>query len=409
MARLWTAGAEVEAGISPSSPDGSRDSGGDPTIRSAAKARTGAASWLCDSLTGPNFMAKEFPVTWAASVTYSFRAYLLFSHLPAGTTRIMQLGSSIAGLSVRLTSAGKVQLFNDAAGTQIGSDSSETISADGTTWHRFEIQVTMNGSTQFASGELRLNGTSVATFSGLTLTAGNAVRAGWCSGGTVGTDLGTNKQVYVDDVALNDSTGADNTSWPGDGAVVLMLPISDNNRGAWVAGAGGTTNLFEGVNNTPPVGVADASATNGSQIKNKSTTNPTSCDLNLDTYTNAGVTGTVNVIRVIAVTGEDPATGTKAGTIEMVSNPAIGPSASFDYGNNAGAQSTYLGLWFWVAVQTEAPTPTLGTAPVIRITCTSGATAARAASCGLLGAYVDYTPDAGGNTYTKAGYGKESG
>ncbi len=389
MARLWTSGAEVS--LVTTGPDGNPQGGNVPTRDTGTK-RTGNASYKSDTGAGSADSYMSTPTAlWSAvagKIVY-FRAYFLFTALPSANGFIATIGAA----SVRVTTAGKLQLINFPA-TQIGSDSVDTIATS--QWYRIELALTYDGTaTSFSAAELRMDGTTVASSSGLSLTVDTAANWGWP------VSPAANSVVYADDVAVNDSTGAANNTWPGSGKVIMMCPISDNNRGAWTqgAGAGGTTNLWDAVNNTPPVGVADASATATTQIKNRTTTNPSNYDGNLDTYTNAGVgtADTVNSIQVWTVTGEDPATGTKAGTVSMVSNPAIG-TASFNFGNDAGTQGTYLGLWFWSKTAiSEAPSVTKGSAPVIRITCTSGATAARSASCCFLGAYVDYTPGATGS------------
>jgi hypothetical protein len=54
-----------------------------------------------------------------------------------------------------------------------------------------------------------------------------------------------------------------------DEELAFFLPDSDVQRdAAWTGGAGGTAGLFAALDNTPPAGVADASATDSSQIEN---------------------------------------------------------------------------------------------------------------------------------------------
>src|SRR6266576_2199201 len=36
---------------------------------------------------------------------------------------------------------------------------------------------------------------------------------------------------YIDDVALNDTTGANQNTWPGEGKVVLLVPTADSAKG----------------------------------------------------------------------------------------------------------------------------------------------------------------------------------
>jgi hypothetical protein len=384
MACVGIAGAEVDVVTGGVDANAITQTNGTVTRDTGTK-RSGAASWKTLQTAGScNAYVSEpgLVVSTGISKTFFWRVYMRVAAAPPATADVI----FFEGMTVRLTTGLALQFIRQS-GTQAGSDSS-ALSLD--TWYRVELMCVINASAQITSAELRLDGTTVGSFSGATDTGGSANRFGIGVNAALASAGSTS--IFWDDFQCNDATGAANNTWVGASNVILMLPISDNNRGAWVAGLGSTTNLFDGVNNTPPVGVAEASATNTSQIKNRSATNPTNCDLNLDTYTNAGVTGTVNAIRVCEVDGEDPATGTKAGTCSMVSNPAIGPSASFNFGDDAGLQGTYVGLWKTHQVISDAPTVTLGTAPVIRITCTSGATTGRSASCCFLGAYVAYTP-----------------
>lgn len=389
MARLGMTGAEIDLvewfnnGLTVLN-------GSAPTLETV-NMRSGVAAWNHFSGGSSASYVSTPLITRALSTTYYIRAYFNFSHLPGSTVVVLIAGAT--GVAAKLTSGGKLQLFNMGAGTQIGSDSAATINTG--TWYRIELSFkTGSGAvTTYTDTELMLDGVSVASASGLSIT-GVAADCHW---GWYETP-GSLKTVITDDVALNDSTGANNNSWPGDAKIIMMRPISDNARGAWDAGAGGTTNLWDAVNNTPPVGVSDSAATNTSQIRNKSTTNPSSCDFNLATYTAAGVgsTDTINAMVILDVDGEDPTTSTKTGACSMVSNPVIAEPSAFNFGDDgASAQGIYLSNWKWHAgVMTEAPSVTKGTAPVLRIRCISGATNARAASCCALGAYVDYSPGA---------------
>jgi len=380
MARLFFAGAEARITDTVGTPpDGQRGGAGIST--DTAVFRTGSASYK--GLNNQAFV--NVGSTFTDGATRFVRTYFFTAAAPSVAAPIMGT-PTVTDPHARLRTDGAVELVVNSV-----AQGSPSASIADSAWHRVEMQFVLTTS-NFTSCELRVDGATVATWSGTQARGNAALRIGWVTTPTTGT-------LNWDDIAINDSSGAANNTWAGDGGCILMLPISDNSIGAFVAGLGGTTNHWDAVNNTPPVGVAEASATNTSQIKNRSATNPTSCDLNLATYTAAGVTGTVNAIQVFVNTGEDPATGTKAGTCAMVSNPAIGPSASFNYGNDVGLQGTYIGNWFWSSTAiSDAPSVTLGTAPVIRVTCTSGATTARSASVDFLGALVDFTPSAGAAT-----------
>ncbi len=390
MARLYTAGAEIEAGGAAGTFEGTQT--GSPTRDTGTK-RSGAASFKCDS--GASVAVyKDFTAnsTQSASHTYSVRAYLNFTNLPGATVAVLRFSQHY---SARVTSAGKVQFWDDTTGLQVGSDSAATLSTG--TWYRFEIQIVC-GATTFTSAELRLDGTTVAS-DGATahVWASGQFRVGWLV-----TGAGTNKVLYIDDVAINDDTGSSQTSWCGDGKVVLLVPISDNARDAkWTGGAGGTTNLWDAVNNTPPAGLVSASATNTSQIEHAGTAAGTTdkYDANLTTYTTAGIASgdTINLVQWLESCGEDIATGTKLLDFEVLSNPTIASPGNVTAGLDVGAVGTYPTNWDATNKPasshkgpiTYSPSVTLGTSPVMRVR--RPETAARVASVCFMGMYVDYT------------------
>lgn len=402
MARLFQYGAEISDSSgnfgSTVFPDGDTNqyTGGAAAFsRDTSVHRTGAASWKANSGVGNSISDGGILFTWLASTTYYLRAYEQFSNLPSASfARVLRFGTDGNGISARLTSGGKLQLWNEVANTQIGSDSAVTLSADSTTWYRIELKATFNASTQISDAELRLDGSTVASTSGLTLAStGATANHGWISA------PGASCVMHVDDVALNNSAGANNNSWCGDGKVVLLLPISDNARGTgWVGGAGGTTNLFNAVDNTPPVGVADT-GTDTSQIRNATSAANSNMDFNLTSYTTAGIcaSDTINAVIPWVCTAAPVTTSAKQGTVGVVSNPAItnialgagGTTGAFWAG--AAAANYITQGWKWSpGTLTEAPSVTLGTSPVMRITQVTAST--RIADVCFMGMYVDYTP-----------------
>lgn len=396
MARLLTIGYDVEvpgnAVIGPDNPNGGAVV--NTVTRDTTNKRSGVGCLKCDS-GASNFQAAHALVTPPSSTayTYTYRAYMCFSALP--TAQAQLLGPSTQGVGPFLTPTGKLRLWNNVGAVQIGSDSAATIAGNGSTYYRIELQVTVNASTQITACELRLDGVTVASASGLTIAGGGAVHyVGW-----VGAP-GASKQVYVDDVALNDATGAANNTWPGDGKIVMLLPISDSAAGTgWTKGNGtaiGTTG-WSSVDNEPPVGIADlggAGADTG-QIRNASSTASVNYDANLSSYTTAGIgaTDVVNAVHPWVCTAAPSATSPKAGTFGIVSNPAIaninlkGASGAFYAGI---VQGTYPTGWIWSpGTITATPTVTKGTSPVARIQQVTAST--RIASVCFMGMYVDYT------------------
>jgi hypothetical protein len=215
---------------------------------------------------------------------------------------------------------------------------------------------------------------------------------------------GGGSTIYYDDVALNDDQGASQNTWPGDAKVVLLLPTSDNSAGSWRAGsaanAAANGALFNGIDNTPPVGTATPMAvTAGISNAISGATNPNG-DFNMTKYGAAGVMpwDRVNCVQQIIVHGEDVATSTKTGTFKIVSNPDSGSADTVsDSGTNvfgpagSGAVGTYPSNWIAQrGTIVYAPSVDVNAAPVARITKTD--TGTRAADLCFMGIYVDYTP-----------------
>lgn len=387
MARIGMTGLEIDPAQTAGGPEfDAITTGGATTTRDTSVFHGGVASRkiVTTSPTGQNYGTLSF--TTAASTSWFGRCYLCFGSLPASTVAVLRFGNG-SDFSARVTSAGKVQLFNDALGTQIGSDAAVTISADSTTWYRFEMSIVEGGLSTFTNVELRLDGATVASSSGLGLTPNGSFTAGWID------TPGDAKTLYLDDMALNDSTGGSNNSWCGDGKIVLMKPVSDSQRGSWTGGAGGTTNLWDAVNNTPPVGTA--TETDSTQIESADSSGDNATDEyrgDCGSYTTAGIgaSDTINAIRTLCNHGEDVSTGTKTGSFGCQANPAE-TYGTFTFGADAGALATYPTTWTWTKnTIIQAPSVTLGTSLIIAARKTD--TGTRVASIDFLGAYVDYTP-----------------
>lgn len=407
MARLALCGAEIDV-ASGSTVDfdvlGTTSAARDTSVH---RLTSGLASAKCSSgagnATSAVLVSKRLASTSlmpsSTAATYYHRVYLNFGAAPSSTIRVFDVGSTSSlaaafGVGARLTNAGKLQLFNNAAGTQIGSDSAATLVTDGTTFYRLEMNVVYNASTQITSCELRLNGDTVASTSGVTISASNFIQAGWLAA------PGANKDCWVDDYGCNDATGGSQNTWLGDGAVAVLLPISDSAVGtSWTDSGGSGSGLSASVDDTPPNGIADTTSNAGHQIRNAGSASA-SYDANMTSYTTRGIAAadTVNLVVPIADTGAAAVTGAKTGSLGVVSNPAI-TNIAFANGASAAANfwaglaaGTYPNGWKWEAgTLTYAPSVTLGTSPVMRVTITGG-TASRIALVDTMAILVDYTP-----------------
>lgn len=267
MARGITSGFEVyvSASETPGSnvPDGALLGVSNATAtRDTSIKRSGRASLkiITTSAAGLGYNA------WHSVSSFDFfcRAYFRVSR-PSAECCIMRIRASGNNISeVRLNTDGTIELWVAVSGVGLQLQGSASVVAldDNTSWYRVELYTLQSASAGQDLAELRLDGVTVATWQGtLTETIGpNEFHTGW-----VTTPGATSKTIYVDDVALNYDSGSDQSSWPGPGNVVMLLPESDSQVGSWTAGAGGTSSLFDAVNNTPPIGTA--TETNLTQIE----------------------------------------------------------------------------------------------------------------------------------------------
>ena len=307
---------------------------------------------------------------------YSF--YIRVPNLPSGDGIIFHHGPWL----VKLTTAGKVILYNTNLGTQVGADPAETVLVN--TWYQVELAIIIDGSQVSTYVELRLNGKFVASSTSSGFVGGSNPEIGWTT-----TDQGADKTLYLDDIVVFNNSGSVNNSWVGNSRVILMKPTSDGQRGSWTGGAGGTTNLFDAVNNTPPIGVA--AETDLTQIESADNSGDNATDEyrgNCGTYTAAGVStmDTVAAIMTCCVNGEDVSTNTKTGSFGCQSNPAIGYT-NFTYGSDGGALGTWPTGWLMsISSLTEVPSVTKESSLILAVRKTD--TGTRVGSVCFLGAYV---------------------
>jgi hypothetical protein len=314
------------------------------------------------------------------------RVYIYVTELPDVRVSLVNWLDISFALAVRchLETDGKLTL--SATGTDLGST---TAPINLNQWYRIELLGKIDtGSTDAC--ELRLDGVTVASATGLNIgdTLLGSLAIGF-PGGTIAT-LGT---FYADDVAINVSTGPAPNSWPGEGKEVLLSPISDNARNGWTGGAGGTTNLFDAVNNHPPTGVAVASETNTSQIKSLTNSATDNYDANMTNYLTAGLTttDTVTLVQAVCSHAEGIATGTKNGALLIVSNPVQSVEDAFVYGDDLGAAGTWPTSWgsFWGTAQVgDIASGNRATSPVLRVGKRTATT--REVDVSLMGIYVEY-------------------
>jgi hypothetical protein len=328
--------------------------------------RTGAASMRANPASG----AGGYFSNLAGAVAYMHFA-VRFASLPS-VNRVFTSGVAAGMIHAEITSTGTISVYLNT--TLIGT-SSTALSTN--TWYWIGLRQVTGTSVDF----LQIDGVSAVTGTATVTLSDPSV-------GFVGTEASA-VDAYFDDVIFDDA------GLLAPSKVDTALPISDNTRTNVTAGAGGTTNLWDAVNNTPPAGVASASETNTSNIEYPASLTE-SYIANLETYTTLGIgaSDTVLAVRSIVRHGEDIATGTKnLQNVGALTNPTVGGS-SVTAGSDGGAHGAEIGLWVSTfGTLTTSPSVTLGTSPTIR---TSRISEARVACIDFMGMLVAWTPAAGG-------------
>jgi len=305
MARIWSFGAELQsvtAGIEFTSILTNA-----PALETSLQ-RSGVAALRISNTAAEGFRH----IYTAAQGSYFLRFYLKINALPATTQAIG--GFRISGgykVIIRMTTTGALQLYNFEDSVQVGSNSSNLSTG---TWYRVEIacDTTTLASTAVAA---RIDGTEFA--SGTIDLAANAVQIGIAHSGDATLDF------IVDDLALNDTSGSFQNSWPGEGEVIHLRPSAAGDNAGWTRGGTDSGANWSQVDEITPNDTTDYVLSN---------TSGTTDDHNIDNTPAAMASDDViNVVQVgcraavDVTTGADPAIvlrikASASGTVEESAN-----------------------------------------------------------------------------------------
>lgn len=268
--------------------------------------RTGSRAMRISSLSSatPQGYLKKW-LTATAAGPYFLRIGIYVVTLPSGSSTIMQfngasgsLGTTVR-LSITLESNGTLKLFS--AGTLIGSASS---AINDSSYHIVELKHDGNPASGSRVTEGRLDGAIFATSS--TTSQGNPLA--YSVGGNLAAEFIATGEWWIDDIALNDSTGSFQTSYPGISNVV-QAPVNGagdtNGFLVQVGGTAGSANNYTRVNENPP---DDATSYNASAVLNAE-------DLFTIDTSSVPSTATINAVAVgvrqADITSSDATTGIK--------------------------------------------------------------------------------------------------
>jgi hypothetical protein len=326
------------------------------------------------------------PANLPASLPFgSVRFYQYLNSLPTSTTTVYvsSAGSlSVALYSILLNSNGSLTLS-----VQGGGSSTSSLRIGTGQWHRFSLNVDSDNNQL----SLYIDGVFFVSLLG-PQSPNNPI--GLSSSFQIGINLNSETatcDAFYDDIILD---GQSRGIVIDPGQQVLLLPTADISRGAnWKAGAGGTTNLFAAVDHIPPQGLAFASATNTSQIKNSAASLPDDYQATFQSYTAAGVPNSslLNAVGVAIESGIETSLAANNSFSWILSNPSQSvPTVAEKFGALAITGSSPGNGWLF-SVFPVASLPNgviLSQSPQASIRVGTGT--ATAVDVDFFGIYVDY-------------------
>ncbi|MFD7884092.1 hypothetical protein ACFV3N_16835 [Streptomyces bauhiniae] len=302
MARLWTCGFELQS----TSAEFGLNSGsivtGAPAISTAVH-RAGTASLRCNTAAATAFV--EHQMTSGVVGRTFHRLYLRVDSLPDTATNIYGIGQTgYFPALLRLQPDGTLVLRDGWTETTLtGTSPALTLGV----WHRIELDYTdvSNGGV-LASGiapfKGYLNGTLFADTMCSNITGFSRVR--------MGVQLAATTDIYIDDVAVNDTTGTAQTGLPGPGSVVHLRPNAAGDGNGWTTAVGGTAgaaNNWTRVSERPPDDV-----TSYNQFTSTGTT--ATDDFNVENCAAVGI-GASDTVTLVQVGGRVASSTTTAASI----------------------------------------------------------------------------------------------
>jgi hypothetical protein len=234
MARLFTDGAEFG--------DTRFWTGNAYTVSTAIK-RSGVYShrvdgYNCYKTVGNGLSEYYYRVgLYTDNISYGFQ---LTQKLTGYTTNVVRIQTSSA------TSSRVAIIIDDA------TKAYSTVTLSSSTWYLIEVYVKLHRTTGVVT--VKLDGTEIVTWTGDTL-------------GNLYTNYGKSTidtfyylvygAAYLDDLALNDTTGSTDNSWCGDGRVILLMPNGDGDVTQMTNSAGTQVNNYSYVDEIPSTGDTD--------------------------------------------------------------------------------------------------------------------------------------------------------
>jgi hypothetical protein len=262
------------------------------------------------------------------------RTYLYIATAPSVETGVVELtnNAALTYCGIDLKANRTLQVYYDITGFTKHAVGSASAALNLNQWYRVELYCDNTGGAGALSG--RLDGVVLASQTGIT-DFGNAgsgdlsrayvgIDAGeW--GNCCGADYRATGDLYFDDIAINDTTGNSQNSWPGEGKIVHLHPNGDGDNHGWLklGGGAGDANNYNQVSETTP----DDATT---YLKRTAAGANIIDDYNMENSSvpSIGSSNLISLVQVGGRIGATNATSTDRGGIYRIKSQASGTTTS---------------------------------------------------------------------------------
>lgn len=399
MARLWVCGFELNSTTS----EITTHNVGSHTASTISSTQAHGGTFSSKFNTTSSASIDLYTFSTGTSVAYA-RVWIFATAYPSANDVFLTLGSGTDNIgNVFMNTSGKVGLQNGTTNS-FGTNLSAVLSLN--TWHYIDLELTTTG-TNAQTSNLYVDGTFIDTQNMTeTLSTTGITSIQWGAYITASSP-GSISSFYMDDLAVNDSTGTVQNSFIGNSTLIRATPNGTGDTNTWSAGAGGTAGA--GNNYTRVDEVTPDSLTSYNESKTLSNS-----DLYIVSVPTIPTGSTINAVLVGSwyrgaassanSTFKVQIEKTSGGTIFQ--GTAVAPGNT-TWGQNQNTTSNYA-LVLYADPDSSAWTPaTISTMQVGMVTSTASTNFAEVST---VWAYVDYTPGLppshiGGSTLMTMGVG----
>lgn len=249
MARLWSSGFELQSltdGVEWTSRTGFTVNG--KTISTSIKHGGNASFRIQQSAGTTDYVAQGIP----SGSQFYFRIYFYVASLPSANDNFLEFAESTTPIEVvglQLNTDGKIAFRDNITASVIATTASAVIATG--QWYRIEGFININAGTNLWHVTLKVDG-SIVIDTDYTSPAGTGTVDEFIIGSLhVGT---LNCDYYFDDTAINDTSGSNQNSYPGEGSIVHALPSADGDNHAWLkqGGGAGDANNYQSIDEVTP-------------------------------------------------------------------------------------------------------------------------------------------------------------